>query len=102
ERGEAGVGTGGVNLARGPAGALADLDRVTHPVGPGDPAGTRDDQEQLVPGRRVGPDGPARPHYQAGDSHVTGAGGDSGGMQPDAAVRANQTLVTVEAEDLHA
>jgi hypothetical protein len=50
----------------------------------------------------VGPDGPARPHRQAGDPHATVAGGDSGGMQPDAAVRADQTLVAVETEDLHA
>jgi hypothetical protein len=28
-------------------GALARLDRVAYPVGPGDPAGTGDDQEQL-------------------------------------------------------
>jgi hypothetical protein len=34
--------------------------------------------------------------------HATVAGGDSGGMQADAAVRADQTLIAVEAEDLHA
>lgn len=102
ESGEAGSGAGGVNLARGPAGALAGLDRVAYPVRPGHPAGTCDDQEQLVPGRGVGPDGPARPHRQAGDGHATAAGGDPGGMQPGTAVRADQTLVAVEAEDLHA
>jgi hypothetical protein len=29
---------------------------------------------------------PPQPHRQAGDGHATVAGGDSGGMQPDAAV----------------
>jgi hypothetical protein len=95
-------GAGGVNLARGPAGTLACLHRVTYPVGAGYPAGTLNDQEQLLSGRWVGTDGPARPHRQAGDRYATLAGGDSGRMQPDAAVRIDQTFVTVEAEDFHA
>jgi hypothetical protein len=38
ESGEAGVSAGRVNLARGPADALAGLDRAAYPVGFGDPA----------------------------------------------------------------
>jgi hypothetical protein len=100
--GQAGVGARGVNLARSPVGALARPDRVAYPVGPGDPAGTRDDQEQLVPGSRVGPDGPAWLQGQTGDGHGTVAGSDAGGMQPDAAVRAYRPLIAVETENLNA
>jgi hypothetical protein len=49
----------------------------------------------------VGPNGPAWPQRQAGEGHATVAGGDAGGMQPDAAVRADQMLVSVETENFH-
>jgi len=101
ERDEAGLRPAGVSLSRIPPNAPPGADRYALAIRSGHPALARDDQEKLSVRRGVGSDDPARRQGQAGQPYLAGARRDPRGAQSLAAVALDESLSSVELEDLH-
>jgi len=101
ERDEAGLRPAGVGLSGIPPNAPPGADWHTLAIRSGRPALARNDQEKLSVRSGVGSDDPARRQGQAGQPYLAGARSDPRGAQSLAAVALDDSLSSVELEDLH-